>query len=253
MSQFPLNRFFFQMEIPSAVKERVKDAGQQHLLAYWSELSDQQRQILLHDINEIDFARVRKAYEGVKEELLAELQPKSHGTQNHCDTKETKQDNIDDIMEPVPDHVAGSINEASKEELESYRRRGWSLWLIITIATCFFFRFESCFRRCCICPLAGRWPRNPSWYDSVLWIICPHHCSLNQPLVETLFRCWLSEGNVRYWFTIEEVSLSDSSRTYPSIRAFSQWRIPDEKRHYFMVRENEMIGRRSTTLKSPFL
>lgn len=115
------------MEVPAAVKERLKAASQLHLLAYWSELNDGQRQILLHDINEIDFDRVRKAYDGVKDELLAGIQPAIHAKQNHGDNKATKQDNIDDIMEPVPDHVAGSIDEASSEQLESYRRRGWSL------------------------------------------------------------------------------------------------------------------------------
>jgi hypothetical protein len=115
------------MEVPVAVKERLKAADQLHLLAYWSELSDEQRQILLRDINEIDFDRVRKAYEGVKDELLADSQPAIHAEQNHSDNKDTKQDNIDDIMEPVPDHVAGSINESSNEQLESYRRRGSSL------------------------------------------------------------------------------------------------------------------------------
>jgi len=31
---------------------------------------------------------------------------------------------IDDIIEPIPDHMAGSINEASKEQLENYRQQG---------------------------------------------------------------------------------------------------------------------------------
>ncbi|CAF3183978.1 unnamed protein product, partial [Rotaria sp. Silwood2] len=102
------------MEIDSAIQQRLTNANQTHLVAYWPELNDEQRKALLHDINEVDFDRVKEAYDGIKYELLSEIN-------NHNDKKPEV---IDDIMEPIPDHMAGSINEASKEELEDYRQLG---------------------------------------------------------------------------------------------------------------------------------
>jgi len=103
------------MEIDSAVQQRLTNAKQTHLLAYWSELNDDQRKTLLHDISEVDFERVKQAYDTIKYELLKET---------NGDTKDKPLEVIDDIMEPIPDHMAGSINEASKEQLESYRQQG---------------------------------------------------------------------------------------------------------------------------------
>lgn len=99
------------MEIDSAVQQRITNAKQTHLLAYWSELNDEQRKILLNDISEVDFDRVSQAYHAIQHELLSETNNK---------TPEI----IDDIIEPIPDHMAGSIDEASKEQLESYRQKG---------------------------------------------------------------------------------------------------------------------------------
>jgi len=103
------------MEIDSAVRQRLTNANQIHLLAYWSELNDEQRKILLHDIAEVDFERVKQAYDTIKYELL---------TETNGETKNEPSKVIDDIMEPIPDHMAGSIDEASKEQLENYRQQG---------------------------------------------------------------------------------------------------------------------------------
>jgi UDP-N-acetylglucosamine/UDP-N-acetylgalactosamine diphosphorylase len=103
------------MEIDSTVQQRLTNANQAHLVAYWSELNDDQRKILLDDISEVDFDRIQQAYDGIKHELLAET---------NGDTKDKTPEVIDDIVEPIPDHMAGSIDEASNEQLENYRQQG---------------------------------------------------------------------------------------------------------------------------------
>ncbi|CAF4955410.1 unnamed protein product, partial [Rotaria sp. Silwood1] len=113
------------MEIDSSIKKRLTNANQTHLLDYWSELNDEQHQLLLHDINEIDFDRVNKAYNGIKRELFADKTIPNNQLLNQDDEKETQQGNIDDIMEPVPDTITGSINEASEEQLECYRQKDY--------------------------------------------------------------------------------------------------------------------------------
>jgi len=112
------------MEIDSALKQRLIDANQAHLLAYWPELNDEQRQILLNDINEIDFDRVTKAYNGIKQELLADPTIPVNEELKQGDQVEVKQENIDELMEPVPDSITGSIYNTTKEQLENYRQKG---------------------------------------------------------------------------------------------------------------------------------
>jgi UDP-N-acetylglucosamine/UDP-N-acetylgalactosamine diphosphorylase len=113
------------MEIDSAVQQRLTNANQIHLLAYWSELNNEQRKILLHDINEVDFERVKQAYDAIKHELQTETSSISNGeAHNNGDQTNGIPEVIDDIMEPIPDHMAGSINEANKEQLDDYRQQG---------------------------------------------------------------------------------------------------------------------------------
>ncbi|CAF4513176.1 unnamed protein product, partial [Rotaria magnacalcarata] len=109
------------MEIDPVVQQRLTDADQTHLLGYWPELDDEQRIALLNDIIEVDFDRVKDAYDAIKTELATEL----NGEVNtHNDSKDKKAVVIDDIMEPIPDHMAGSINEASNEQIKDYRQQG---------------------------------------------------------------------------------------------------------------------------------
>jgi UDP-N-acetylglucosamine/UDP-N-acetylgalactosamine diphosphorylase len=112
------------MEVDSVIKQRLTDANQAHLLEYWSELNDEQRQLLLNDINEIDFDRVTKAYNGIKQELLDDPTIPKIKKFKKSEQVETKQENIDELMEPLPDSVTGSIDETSKEQLENYRQIG---------------------------------------------------------------------------------------------------------------------------------
>ena len=143
------------MEIPPEIHQRLSDANQLHLITYWSELNDDQRQILLHDLHEIDFKRVKKAYDGIKPELLG-----TPSAQNGCDN----QDNIDDIMEPIPDDITDSISQASQEQLDNYRRQGQSHCDDAQAhKKSFSFRFTSYIRRTTMCFTAGWRPRNSSW------------------------------------------------------------------------------------------
>lgn len=106
------------MEVPTDVRQRLIEAGQIHLLKYWSELNDDQRRSLLHDIDEMDFHRVRRAYEAIKSELSGN-EALQTSVENGAFTE-----SIDDVMEPIPDEVKGSINEANASELDKYRQAG---------------------------------------------------------------------------------------------------------------------------------
>lgn len=109
------------MEIDPVIQQRLTDAEQTHLVAYWSELNDEQRKLLLNDIKEVDFEYVKQAYDSIKSELVTEL---NGAVNNHNNPTDKKNVVIDDIMQPIPDHMAGSIDEASAAEIEKYRQNG---------------------------------------------------------------------------------------------------------------------------------
>lgn len=100
------------MEIDSTTEQRLKFTNQTHLIEFWSELNAEQRQILLHDIGQVDFDRVQQAFETIRHELNDETK------------KDEPSELIDDVMEPIPSHLAGSIDGSTDEQLNFYRQRG---------------------------------------------------------------------------------------------------------------------------------
>lgn len=96
------------MEVDAATLLRLKNSNQTHLLSYWDQLDHEQRAILLRDISSIDLNRITEAFEGIKDQLV----------------EQGKDESIDDLMEPIPEHLTGSVEKTSKEQLDTYRRQG---------------------------------------------------------------------------------------------------------------------------------
>jgi UDP-N-acetylglucosamine/UDP-N-acetylgalactosamine diphosphorylase len=105
------------MEIDPAILLRLKSFNQTHLISYWDQLDHEQRAILIRDITAIDFDHVTHAFQGIKDQLTEKP------VDNEIDEHENKE-TIDQIMEPVPDNLTGSLDKSSKEQLENYRREG---------------------------------------------------------------------------------------------------------------------------------
>ena len=176
------------MEIDPAVQQRLTNANQTHLLAYWKDLNEEQRKTLLHDIGEVDFNRVNQAYETIKSELFPEA---------HTNQPETNGEIIDDIMEPIPDHMAGSIDESTDEQIETYRQLGLKAISQGSV---------------CVLLLAGGQGTRLGKNEKT----CP--LNLSRFFCLRSSRCRLSQRHVRCRFAIEQISLSNSSRTYSSSR-----------------------------------
>lgn len=51
------------VEIPNEVRQRLRKYGQEHVLAWWQELTDDPRRALLEQVQEIDFEQLRQLYE----------------------------------------------------------------------------------------------------------------------------------------------------------------------------------------------
>lgn len=105
------------MDIDSTIYLRLKKANQTHLLSYWDQLDHEQRAILIQDINNVDLDHVSEAFQGIKNQLIETPIDKELNEAKHGET-------IDEIMEPVPEHLTGSVDKTSKEQLENYRREG---------------------------------------------------------------------------------------------------------------------------------
>lgn len=83
----------------------LKPHNQDHLVKFWDELVDSDKEKLLNDIQNIN---------------LAELSESFHKTQQENKTLSK----LDSCMEPVPAELKGSYRKSSKEQLEAYERTG---------------------------------------------------------------------------------------------------------------------------------
>ena len=105
------------MDIDSNILLRLKKSNQTHLLSCWDQLDHEQRAILIRDITNVDLDHVTQAFQGIKDQLIEKSVDKEL---NEHENKEP----IDQFMEPVPEHLTGSVDKTSKEQLENYRREG---------------------------------------------------------------------------------------------------------------------------------
>ncbi|CAF1158903.1 unnamed protein product [Adineta ricciae] len=105
------------MNIDPDIVLRLNAAHQEHLLTYWSELDHEQRAILIRDITNVDLDHVTQAFHGIKDQLDDK---RTHDDLNGDDKSKT----IDELMEPIPEHLTGSVDQTTKDQLEHYRREG---------------------------------------------------------------------------------------------------------------------------------
>ncbi len=105
------------MNIDPNIVLHLKNSNQTHLLSYWDQLDHEQRAILIRDITNIDLDHIKQAFNEVKDQLIEKSSDKE------LDEHENEQ-TIDQIMEPIPEHLTGSVDKTSKEQLENYRREG---------------------------------------------------------------------------------------------------------------------------------
>lgn len=87
--------------------ERLSKVGQEHLLKFWSELSDSEQQELAADIKELQLNELKHYFD-------------------RC-TASLSEDGIklDDRLQPIPDSKLVSIARSSEEVLSEYRNEGY--------------------------------------------------------------------------------------------------------------------------------
>ena len=83
----------------------LKTYNQEHLVQFWDELSDEEKCQLFNEINQIEFAELSDSFLKAK-------------TENEAFKK------LDAAMEPLPAHIKGSYQNATTQQLDSYRAAG---------------------------------------------------------------------------------------------------------------------------------
>ncbi|XP_055627347.1 UDP-N-acetylhexosamine pyrophosphorylase-like protein 1 [Toxorhynchites rutilus septentrionalis] len=89
-----------------AMKENLTEYGQEHLLKYWEELSEDQRCLLTKDIEELNLEEVNEFFARATSSLAEENLK------------------LDDKMEPVREEQYLSISTTDKKQLERYNEKG---------------------------------------------------------------------------------------------------------------------------------
>uniref|UniRef100_A0A336K9K8 UDP-N-acetylglucosamine diphosphorylase n=1 Tax=Culicoides sonorensis TaxID=179676 RepID=A0A336K9K8_CULSO len=91
-----------------SLRERLRVHGQEHLLQFWDELSNDEKKHLVEDIQELNLEEVQSFFKRATQSLT--------GTGNG--------EKLDDRLEPIPESKYMSISRTSEEKLDMYRREG---------------------------------------------------------------------------------------------------------------------------------
>lgn len=89
-----------------SIKENLTKYGQEHLLQYWDELNEKERQLLIGDIEQLNLDEVNEFFKCATSSL------------------ENGSAKLDDKMEPVPDDNFLSVNREDRQQLDFYNREG---------------------------------------------------------------------------------------------------------------------------------
>lgn len=90
----------------SKLAERLAEAGQSHLLQFWSQLSPEEQAEMIVDLESMNFMEINNFYKNAM---------KTSG--------QTSQEKVDTRMEPVPRDVLGSITR-DRECLKGWEEEG---------------------------------------------------------------------------------------------------------------------------------
>ncbi|CAK9815068.1 UDP-N-acetylhexosamine pyrophosphorylase [Anthophora plagiata] len=90
-----------------SLKRRITECGQDHLLKFWNQLSDNEREQLSQDISELNVTEMTSYFERTKYTLS-----------NMC------QSILNDKVSPIPEDSIASVKTTDKDQLKIYRKLG---------------------------------------------------------------------------------------------------------------------------------
>lgn len=85
---------------------RLKDYGQDHIVKFWEELNEYQKEALYQEIERIDIEELTRYYKDVRSDLSKKVEE------------------LDSVMQPIPGEQKGSVVSSSREQLKRYENEG---------------------------------------------------------------------------------------------------------------------------------
>lgn len=107
---FQFQNFILIKKMPSVssrldeLSVKLEKFGQQHLLRFWADLSESEKESLEKELKEVDLESLKKVYEESK--------------------KEKQEDKVNKDLKPIPESSKSSYEKSSKEELKRYEEKG---------------------------------------------------------------------------------------------------------------------------------
>ena len=89
-----------------SLKSRLNSAGQSHLLEHWESLTDKQKDSFYRELDQMDFSEINNFFEAAMLSL------------------KTASEKLDDLLEPLPTEVCGSIARCDKNTQQQYNNTG---------------------------------------------------------------------------------------------------------------------------------
>lgn len=90
----------------NGLRTTLTENGQEHLLKYWDQLADDEKQQLHNDLVKLNYSEINKYFKAAMETINSASQK------------------IDDSLEPLPAEVCGRITSTDKDTLNSYQTAG---------------------------------------------------------------------------------------------------------------------------------
>lgn len=91
-----------------ALQKRLDSAGQSHLLQFWEALDENEKQSLYNELNRMNFDEINNFFRASVESL-------KHAS-----------DKLDDLLEPLPTEVCGSVTRTEASKQSEYNNTGKS-------------------------------------------------------------------------------------------------------------------------------
>ena len=89
-----------------ALKSRLSSAGQSHLLEHWASLSDKEKESFYKELDHMDFGEINNFFEASMQSL------------------KSASEKLDDLLEPLPTEVCGSVTRCDKNTIHQYNNTG---------------------------------------------------------------------------------------------------------------------------------
>lgn len=111
------------------LQKKLSEYGQEHLLDFWTRLSESDQRCLTSELLDLDLRHIVKSFDDCTEDL------------------KQASETLDDQLEPLPKEVLGSVTKSDAETLNRYRTEGVQRFFSLKLTAFDQYRCSSACRR----------------------------------------------------------------------------------------------------------